>query len=353
MNLYDYKKGDNVIILNEQYYACSGTIIDIIDCSCGIKDYDVELTCTSPDYTRVHGKDLVPAIESEGTFIPAKITDNSSIVDPIAANPELTMIKAYLSEDDRMNLATEIFKRKISENFEEIMKNRTEANRSFVDQVVQEVCDVYAKKLAPEYEDKFMDNIKKVLSEEPKNNDEDPGDFLTWLRWKVEHVAEEWINSNKSAIISFMMDTIKETSQNISVDKLNKVITKNVSETIDNILSGDGDIEYTEETEDSEAKIFNNDSYLFKVAITCNRQHVRLGPGTNYGRIYAINLKKGDEVEIKEVRNGEEGSDMWGQISFTKTVTENGKKVQKYDLGWIAIHSKYNHVANGIFKVTY
>lgn len=332
--MYQFVEGEYVIILNDEYYARSGIINKVIDCSCGIKDYEVKLA-TSDGITVCHGKDLVSAVRSDGRFVPAKMTDN--MADPMKVDPELTMIKSYLTEDDRMNLATEIFKRKISENFETAMKNRSEANLSFIDQVVHEVANVYVTKLGDQHYDEFNEIIKKVIDDEVKSSEFE--DFATWMRYKLEHVAEKWIHDNKTQVIDLMMNVIETAAKNVSLAKLGEIINKNVADSVHEVLHGDKTIEEIKiEAEKPE------ENWMFKVVITVKAQHIRCGPGVNYMAYFGYEYRVNDIVEIKDVRHGEQGADLWGMVSFLRTVEVDGVSKKVPTIGWIAIHSKYNSV---------
>ena len=345
MNQYKFDVGEKVIILNEEFYACSGEIVKVIDCSCGIKDYEVKLTVPAYSKTEegsrpttvVHGKDLIPAFElSIGAFVPATKTYVSSVVEPTPVTPELTMIKSYLSEDDRMNLATEIFKRKISENFETAMKNRTDANVPFIDQVVREVANSYVDKLAPQYEDNFLTRIEKIV-----NDEYDPGEnetkFMVWLQWQIENVCQKWINDNKDLVAGFMIDAIRETAIAVSHEKVKNVICKSVSSSVDSI------IESATSKPSDESK--SADDPIFYVTITHNYQYIRRGPGTDFPRVQENTLKNGNTVAIEEIVTSKDRRFwMWGRITFNHNVGrgENNEPIVKPEIGWIAITPEYN-----------
>lgn len=348
--MYQFMEGEYVIITEGEYYACSGLVTKVVNCSCGLKDYEVQLIAKPELMVLCHGNNLLPAITEDGgvTCRPAEEADkvvvglsSDQTIAATMANTVTNLFTSILTPEERKRIATEIFTEKIKSDIDTALKNRAEANMSFVDQVVRLTCNDYVDKLAPEYEGMFLDEIKKILTGEFQPGEDDQS-FMMWLQYRLESVTEKWIHDNKSQVIDFMMDNIKEVASNISKDKLNKAITKNVSDVLDTFTST-----VTKGLPHNELKEENK--WMFEVLITSHVQHIRKGPGTNYDSFNDKYFEKGDVVKIKEVRNGEEGADMWGMVSFVKTVKVGNETLDKLNTGWIAIHSKYNQ----IYSVSY
>ena len=143
----------------------------------------------------------------------------------------------FLSDEQINDITKSILKDKIESDIDRILSVRKEANISVVDQVISKICEKYSEKLSKEFEDDFIEVMKREINRENLLDGEDIYSTFRWnLNNELQRAAGKYIETHNEEIGLLISDKIKEASGSISTELIISTVKQKLD--IDSIIKG-------------------------------------------------------------------------------------------------------------------
>lgn len=209
-----FKNSDKVVVIGTNMTGSIGYIFN---------ELFPFVNATSAVYTLKQDENSnVQGIFENKTFRPDELTliarDNHSNFD----------FTRYLTEQQVTAIAEKVCEKRVGEYIEEVLRNRTYAGGSIVDQILIATVKLYSEKLAVNFEDDFLKRCKEEIHRDIPINDNETA-FRDHLAYALQNEAKKYIEANSELLQSEMKNTIHDQASMLSTDKVAWLISQKIN----------------------------------------------------------------------------------------------------------------------------
>lgn len=145
-------------------------------------------------------------------------------------------VSKYLDEGKMREIAERVYEVEVKAFVDQVLRNRVGSNGTITDQILHACVERYVDKLAPDFEEKFLNKVQEEISRE-KAPDDNYYPFCQGLAHRLDIVAGKWIDANIITITQEIKPKIQEAINALTADSIAAAIGWKLNSKMKDVLS--------------------------------------------------------------------------------------------------------------------